>query len=567
MQLFKNTHMKYTFKNISKFIAAGLLIGGTLSGCTKNFEEYNKNNLGLTDGDLTADGKDLEIFFKIAQMSIYNFSGGKDPNSFQVQQNIIADVYSGYLMSPNSFGGRNNMNYGLMDNFNGEAYKVLYVTLLNAVNKLQKNGLDNSFPALGAALKIIKVEGASRVTDIYGPIPYLRVGSAEETIPYDKQSDIYSAFFTELDQAVEALKSFNAQSPMTSKIEAIDLVYHNMDNQTRFNNWLKLANSLRLRLAMRIVKVDPQLAKTQAEKALDPMNGGILENNAENFKVTVPTDGTFNNPLWFISKNWTDTRINATLTSYMAGLKDPRISQYMSPVTPAATDTLLLGSKGKYIGIRAGATGVEKDKYQKLSALNTEGTTPTFTASTAPILMTAAEVYFLRAEAALRGWNNAGGTVQSLYEKGVETSFTQWGVTAGLNNYLNDNTSTAAAYVDPFNASNNGEAPSALTIKWNDGATNEEKLERIITQKWLAIFPEGQEAWSEFRRTGYPRLFPLVINNSGGLIDTKIQIRRLPFPQNEYNTNGAEVQKAISLLGGPDNGGTRLWWDVNKGNF
>jgi len=327
---------------------------------------------------------------------------------------------------------------------------------------------------------------------------------------------------------------------------------------------LKIANSLRLRLAMRLVKVDPQLAKTQAEKALDPANGGVLESNSDNFKVTVPTDGTYSNPLWFIAKNWADTRINATLSSYMVGLKDPRISKYMSPVS---NDPTLTSVAGQYIGIRTGAEGIEKDKYQKLSALNTEGTTPTFTASTAPILMTAAEVYFLRAEAALRGWGNTGGTAQSLYEKGVETSFTQWGVSSGLSAYLNDNTSKAAAYKDPFNAENNAVSPSALTIKWNDGATNEEKLERIITQKWLAIFPEGQEAWSEFRRTGYPRLFPVVVNNSGGLIDTKIQIRRLPFPQNEYNTNKAEVQNAISLLGGPDNGGTRLWWDVAKGNF
>ncbi|MNY03289.1 Susd and RagB outer membrane lipoprotein [compost metagenome] len=180
--------------------------------------------------------------------------------------------------------------------------------------------------------------------------------------------------------------------------------------------------------------------------------------------------------------------------------------------------------------------------------------------------MTAAEVYFLRSEAALRGWANVGGTAKSLYEKGVETSFAQWGV-SGLATYLQDNTSKADAYVDPFNASNNADSPTSLTIQWNDAATNEEKLERIITQKWLAIFPEGQEAWSEFRRTGYPKLFPVAVNNSAGLIDTKIQIRRLPFPQNEYNTNATEVQNAISLLGGADHGGTRLWWDVNKGNF
>lgn len=558
--------MKLNIKNTSKFVLALVLISNTLSSCTKNFEEYNKNNLGLTDGELAAGGKDLEILFKRPQMAIYNFSGGGDPNSFQLQQNLNADVFSGYMMSPTDFG-RSNLNYALKSEWNGEPFKVLYLNVINPIDKLQKNGLDKTYPALGAVAKILKVEATNRVTDLYGPIPYIKVGSSEESIPYDKQSDIYTTFFTELDQATDVLKAFNSESPMTDKIETLDLVYPNMDNQARFKNWLKLANSLRLRLAMRVVKVDAQLAKKQAEKALDPANGGVLENNTENFKVTVPTGGTFTNPLWFISKNWTDTRINATLTSYMVGLNDPRISKYMSPVTPTAQDKLLLNSKGKYIGIRAGGAGINKGLYLNFSALNTEGNTPTLTANTAPVLMTAAEVYFLRAEAALRGWNNAGGTAQSLYEKGIETSFAQWGVTSGLSTYLNDNTSKAAAYADPVNNENDADSPSNITIKWNDASTNEEKLERIITQKWLAIFPEGQEAWSEFRRTGYPRLFPIVVNNSAGLIDTKIQIRRLPFSQNEYNTNAAEVQKAISLLGGPDNGGTRLWWDVAKGNF
>ncbi len=558
--------MKLNIKNTSKFVLALVLISNTLSSCTKNFEEYNKNNLGLTDGELAAGGKDLEILFKRPQMAIYNFSGGGDPNSFQLQQNLNADVFSGYMMSPTDFG-RSNLNYALKSEWNGEPFKVLYLNVINPIDKLQKNGLDKTYPALGAVAKILKVEATNRVTDLYGPIPYIKVGSSEESIPYDKQSDIYTTFFTELDQATDVLKAFNSESPMTDKIETLDLVYPNMDNQARFKNWLKLANSLRLRLAMRVVKVDAQLAKKQAEKALDPANGGVLENNTENFKVTVPTGGTFTNPLWFISKNWTDTRINATLTSYMVGLNDPRISKYMSPVTPTAQDKLLLNSKGKYIGIRAGGAGINKGLYLNFSALNTEGNTPTLTANTAPVLMTAAEVYFLRAEAALRGWNNAGGTAQSLYEKGIETSFAQWGVTSGLSTYLNDNTSKAAAYADPVNNENDADSPSNITIKWNDASTNEEKLERIITQKWLAIFPEGQEAWSEFRRTGYPRLFPVVVNNSAGLIDTKIQIRRLPFSQNEYNTNAAEVQKAISLLGGPDNGGTRLWWDVAKGNF
>jgi hypothetical protein len=93
-------------------------------------------------------------------------------------------------------------------------------------------------------------------------------------------------------------------------------------------------------------------------------------------------------------------------------------------------------------------------------------------------------------------------------------------------------------------------------------------LERIITQKWIAIFPEGQEAWTEFRRTGYPKLFPVVNNNSNGTISTDIQVRRLAYPASEYNgTNLAEIQKGLQFLAGPDNGGTRVWWDVNGPNF
>jgi len=106
-----------------------------------------------------------------------------------------------------------------------------------------------------------------------------------------------------------------------------------------------------------------------------------------------------------------------------------------------------------------------------------------------------------------------------------------------------------------------------VKIAYNTAGTNEEQLEQIITQKWVAMFPDGQEAWSEFRRTGYPRIFPVVVNNSGGTIDTNIQIRRINFVQNEVNTNGSNVNTAISYLNGPDNGGTRLWWDIAGSNF
>jgi hypothetical protein len=337
----------------------------------------------------------------------------------------------------------------------------------------------------------------------------------------------------------------------------MDLIYGG-DKTTELQNWLSFANSLRLRLAMRIVKVDAATARAQGEKALDPTSGGVITGNAQIPRVTVPS-GNFSNPLAAITINWANICIGASIQCYMTGYSDPRLSKYFDTATDAA-------AAGEYKGIRIGSN-VGLFNYGKFSTINfKDGAAPSFNLRTPPVLMTAAEVYFLRAEAALRGWNNAGGTAQQLYETGINTSFSQWGVTSAT--YVNDATSVPDAYTDPLNAANNAPSPSSITIKWDDAATDETKLERIITQKWIANFPEGQEAWSEFRRTGYPRLFPVVQNNSGGTISSTIQIRRLPFSQNEYNTNNAEVQKAIQLLSQPvDNGGTRLWWDVDKGNF
>ncbi|MEO6547197.1 MAG: SusD/RagB family nutrient-binding outer membrane lipoprotein, partial [Ferruginibacter sp.] len=100
---------------------------------------------------------------------------------------------------------------------------------------------------------------------------------------------------------------------------------------------------------------------------------------------------------------------------------------------------------------------------------------------------------------------------------------------------------------------------SAITIKWDPAASFEQSLERIITQKWISMYPDGQEAWSEFRRTGYPKLFPIIVNNSGGKIPTSTFIRRINMPSDE--ANNPALAAAIQTLGGPDNGATRLWWD------
>jgi hypothetical protein len=174
--------------------------------------------------------------------------------------------------------------------------------------------------------------------------------------------------------------------------------------------------------------------------------------------------------------------------------------------------------------------------------------------------MNPAEVYFLRAEGALKGWS-MGDTPKNLYETGINTSFSFVGA-GNADGYINNNTFKPSTYTDPVTSGNNiTTASSTITIRWEDGATPEQKLERIITQKWIATYPDGQEAWSEFRRTAYPKIFPVRVNNSGGKINTDIQIRRLPFPSTEYTNNSENMAQALTLLGGADHGGTKLWWD------
>ena len=128
--------------------------------------------------------------------------------------------------------------------------------------------------------------------------------------------------------------------------------------------------------------------------------------------------------------------------------------------------------------------------------------------------------------------------------------------------YLAQTDAVPANYVDNVGTDNMA-ALSKITIPWESGAGNwESNLERIITQKYIAIFPLGNEAWAEYRRTGYPRLFPTVNNKSGGTVTSEHGARRLNYPTEEYTENPVHVAEAVEMLGGPDTPGTRLWWDV-----
>lgn len=515
-----------------------------LNSCTKNFEKYNSDQTGIPDKDLQVP----TLFIPIEQKIFTNY---------QIAQNLNADAYAGYSTPPQTFGRTlYNMNYVFVDGWNQSAFNDIYTKIIGPIkNKLGPLNVKTTLPDFWAVALILEVEAIDRVTDKFGPVPYSKVGSSLISIPYDSQESIYQQMFLQLDTASSNLASYIAANPGKKPFVNSDVVFAG-----DYTKWLKLANSLRLRLAMHIVKADPATAKAQAEKAM-AATGGLLSDAGDVAAIA----GSGQNDYYVITASYTDNSMSASIQSYMVGYNDPRISKYFLPVVTEAGTPGALASQyaGQYIGIRIGSDVKAKPAYSGYSVYNYN---TTFTATAPQVIMTAAEVWFLKAEAALRGWTGAGD-IQTNYETGIDRSMTQYGVSASAATYKADATSMPAAYVDPQNSANNAAALSSITVKWDGGASNEVKLERIITQKWLAMFPEGQEAWTEFRRTGYPKLFPVVNNNSNGTVDTQIQVRRLPYPLSEYSTNADGVKGGLTLLKGPDNGGTRLWWDVNTSNF
>lgn len=546
---FNKTHYIKNWAFATLAIAVIVLVQ---TGCTKNFDKYNTNPSGIDSTLLNNDNVGTGAFFPQMEEYVVRVAPGTgDGSAYQVVQNLNADIYSGYDGTPTPFSnGQNNSNYKMQDGWDNSAFTSPYSGLMSAWLDTKKK-VQTSHPDLYAMANIIKVAGMHRLTDVFGPVPYSKYGAGGFEVGYDSQESIYNSFFAELDSAITTLTAYVKANPGSSPARNFDLVYNG-----DYTEWIKLANSLKLRLAMHIVYANPTLAQTEAESAISnsygvlttPRTGSGTTASGDDATVSSSYTVTIYNALWVINGSYGDIRAGAVLQSFLTGYNDPRTSSYI---------TTSSSYPGQYIGVRNGIDIVNKNDREGFSQLAISEYYPIH-------WMTAAECYFLRAEGALRGWNMGGGTAQSYYEQGITTSFSQWGV-AGASGYMENDSSKAAPYTDPVNSVNNVPAGSSIlstvTIKYNTSDSFEINLERIITQKYLAIYPDGQEAWTEFRRTGYPKIWPVVVNYSGGTINTQTQIRRLPYPSSEYTNNSAGVQTGVTALGGADNGGTKLWWD------
>jgi len=397
--------------------------------------------------------------------------------------------------------------YGVPQLEFAQNYSGLLYDLQNIINQNSDEATKDRVSVSGsnanqiATARILKAYIFWTITDRWGDIPYSEALQGNPLPKYDTQESIYADLLKELREAVD---QFDGGLGMQG-----DVIYGG--NPTR---WKKFANSLRMQIALRMSKVYPApggLAATEFNAALNHPAGSIVS-NADNAKIDFP-GGAYQNP-WYVSyvvNSRVDDAISSTMTNMLSSLSDPRINDYGTTDVgfPYGLDRTRAVAVPSGWGLVLAGKDIGDDEDV--------------------IIMNAATVLFARAEAAELGWTSENAA--QLYNDAVTASLEQWGYSgATITNYLSQ---SSVAY----------------------GTTDH--LRKIGTQKWIALYPDGMQAWAEWRRTGFPVLTPAeYATNQSGQIP-----RRFVYGTGEYGTNNEAVKEAAARLQGGDTQDARMWWD------
>lgn len=532
------------YKYIVGFLALSLF-----TAC--DFQKVNTNEFELLPEEGLMDGISIGGPITAMQKCVFpvgtQADGTSVANRYQTAYNLAADCWSGYFGQNNNWGGPNNLNYFLKDGWVASSYTESYSTVVPLWQDL-KGKTETQFPEVFALAQILKISAWHKATDMFGPIPYKEAGKGLITVPYDSQEEVYKAMFKELSDAIEVLTKY-ADNGNSKLLPNADAVYAG-----DVHKWVVYANSLMLRLAMRVYYADAALSKKYALQAVNH-SYGVMKTKDDEAKMERGASLEFKNNLDVLINQYNECRMGSSMLAYLGGYQDPRLPKYFN--TSTVSQAVTVGTYGKYSGVPTGHDVSSNDAFKDSSRPAITSTTPTY-------WMRASEVYFLLAEAALHGFA-VGGTAESLYEKGIEMSFEENGIASSeVADYMSSGLKPSAYSFHLTNPGVNVDVPAVTqaTTEWS--GTDEEKLEKIMIQKWIALYPNGQEAWSEYRRTGYPKLHSTITNYSNGEVDSEVGIRRMRFPTNKSTSaeDIANLESARKLLrGGLDKAGTRLWWD------
>lgn len=547
-----------------------------------------------------------------ALKAVYGMRAVKDDNpsqayAYQFAYNLGPDCYVQYFCVPHSDFPYSNFTLrstydlckGCLDG-PGVSFRAMKYDMVPTLNAEKIDYM----PELKAIYLMLFNYSAIENVDLFGPMPYNDHKNYVEESPfvYERVKDIYYQAKADIDAAIECFKYYKGHRSDTYKKQIgsaiktrVQLLSSDYADASDLSAWIRFANSLKLRMAIHMSKVEPATAKQWAEEAVA---GGVIENEADEIGLFPSLWGSAH-PLVEIM-GWNDIVMGASFINLLQNLDHPymkylftknSIALEKSKQAVSGTSAPAVTPKGSvYVGMRNGVTpGIDQtadaNPYVGYSMLDR-----TYFAECNPplYLMKVSEVNFLRAEGALRGWN-MGGTAQSFYERGIRTAYLEDRNSPRkeyvnyVDDYLNVVAPKGIAYVDPQGLTPDMPSVTKIGVKWNEGDSKETKLEKIITQKYIASFPYSYESWVDLRRTGYPKLFPILnTEHSDGTIkpgDPKVQtadniMRRIPWvpvdPQTKEGINATGIpalSEDTNNKPATDTQMQRLWWDVDAPNF
>lgn len=543
-------------KKINKSFAVAFAVLA-LTSC--NYEEINTNSFEMTDKEGIMDGIAMGGLVTAMEKSVFPTGTQADDtppvNEYQAAYNLSADAWTGYIGINNTWeGGNCHLNYVIFDAWVVATFSNSYTKLLDPWKKLTAFANENDSPEIAGLAQILKISGWHKVLESFGPIPYTAAGKATINVPFDSEETVYTEMLKDLAKAVEVLTPRAVSG--VKVMPAYDLVY-----EGDATKWVKYANSLMLRLAMRLRTIKPELAKQYIKLAVDH-SIGVMTEAGDAAGAGSGAGIVLRNPMFWIADNYNDARVGTSILSYLMGYQDPRLSAYCQPANSQCAVAVAAFDGKKYqavplghLNTRSDEKSTEYDSYYYYSKPNIKGDTPLN-------WMRASEVYFLRAEAALYlGTEYGKGDAEALYKQGIETSFLENNVTGSVDDYMASENKPAANKVVSTKYGFDFSAPCQTTAAFE--GSQEQKLEKIMIQKYIALYPNGQEAWTEFRRTGYPKLNPIIPGgNHNSNISTSRGMRRMAYPVSFNGTDQSHeiYQDAVSKLGGTDKAETDLWW-------
>lgn len=513
-----------------------------LTSCDKGFEEMNKNPSAYTE----------PVISSMFSAAVQRHAGVGDGNTLYPNSKQAGSLIQ-YFSSLNAFQwtGVKYLYQGKAD-YNNGLWNTAFGTEIKETQQILNLIKDN--PEMSNQYniaRILRVDILHRVTDLYGDMPYREAGQGLSGIykpKYDKQAEIYADMLKELEEAAKAL------DPSKPSYGAADFVYNGSPEK-----WRRFAYSLMLRLGMRMTKVDPSLSESWVKKAIA---GGVMQGNADLAKMP-HTSASGTNWNWNSRQLQTVegvpasaqgqgfSKLNETLINRLKSTNDPRLPFYatlwrgninIAELAANSDPALQKGLPGgyDYTSIATLIPGWEGTMQRNYSEINIH----TIAHLEAPTTFQSyAEVEYLLAEAALRGWGP--GTPKEHYEKGVRAHFESTSLYPNAALVLPDPAGAATRYL----AAN----------PYNETGTFEQQMEQIHTQFWTTMFGymNNIESFSNWRRTGYPVLVPVNYpgNETGGIIQ-----RRLRYPATEQSLNTDNYNAAIANQG-PDTFLTRIWWD------